>query len=278
MNDRVIKPEDYAEPRCVLCGEPFGAEPKVKSVPQMRIIRKMDEYMARRDYEGAERHLLYWLNEAELGGDLRGQLLLRNELAGHYRKLMDREKALYNVEQALLLLKELDFEDSISAGTTYVNAATVMNAFGDNERSYALFKKAKTIYENAPAASGSLLGGLYNNMALTLSALERFDEAAAYFEKALAIMQKVPGGRLEQAITYLNLADMYGKMKGAENAEADICACLDKAETLLSENDGADEGYYAFVLEKCAPSFAYYGYFMTAKELKRKAEEIYERT
>ena len=56
-----LQKEDYEEPRCVLCGEPYGAEPPVQAVPQQRIIQKMDEYMSRRDYAGAERHLLYWL-------------------------------------------------------------------------------------------------------------------------------------------------------------------------------------------------------------------------
>ena len=77
-----IRPEDYMEPRCVLCGDPYGQTPQVKSVPQQRIIQKMDEYMAKRDYAGAERHLLYWMEEAKLGQDLRGQLMLHNELIG----------------------------------------------------------------------------------------------------------------------------------------------------------------------------------------------------
>ena len=62
-----IRPEDYVEPRCVLCGDPYGQTPQVKSIPQQRIIQKMDEYMAKRDYAGAERHLLYWMEEAKLG-------------------------------------------------------------------------------------------------------------------------------------------------------------------------------------------------------------------
>ena len=47
-----LRPEDYAEPRCVLCDEPYGAEPEIRAVPQERIVRKMNEYMARRDYPG----------------------------------------------------------------------------------------------------------------------------------------------------------------------------------------------------------------------------------
>ena len=37
-----LEPEDYVEPRCVLCGDPYGTVPEVKSVPQQRIIAKMD--------------------------------------------------------------------------------------------------------------------------------------------------------------------------------------------------------------------------------------------
>ena len=99
-------------------------QPRIQSIPQERIIRKMDEYMSRRDYAGAERHLKYWLEEAKLGNDRRGELLIRNELVGHFRKTGNREEALKNGERALDLLKELGFEDSVSGGTTYVNHGT----------------------------------------------------------------------------------------------------------------------------------------------------------
>ena len=67
MDKGFLQPEDYAEPRCLLCDEPYGKTPEVKAVPQQRIIEKMNDYMSRRDYAGAERHLLYWLEEAKLG-------------------------------------------------------------------------------------------------------------------------------------------------------------------------------------------------------------------
>ena len=60
-----LKKEDYVEPRCLLCGDPLGEETKASPIPQQRIIEKMDEYMSRRDYAGAERHLLYWLEEVQ---------------------------------------------------------------------------------------------------------------------------------------------------------------------------------------------------------------------
>lgn len=277
MKEGYLKPEDYAEPRCLLCDEPYGAEPKVRSVPQNRIIEKMNDYMSRSDYLGAERHLLYWLNEAKLGRDTGGELMIRNELVGHFRKTGNREGAFTNAIEALKLLDELNLGNSRSAGITYINIATAYNAFGENEKSLEVFEKAEKTFEALDNPDIDLLGGLYNNMALTLASLSRFDEALSYYDKAIACMEKVPSGELECAITYLNMADTYEAKLGSENAEEKISALLDKAYELLIGTNAQKDGYYAFVCEKCAPSFSYYGYFTAANELSRKAKEIYER-
>ena len=251
IND-YLEPEDYVEPRCVLCGDAYGAMPEVKSVPQQRIVAKMDEYMAHRDYAGAERHLLYWLEEAELGHDLRGQLLLRNELAGHYRKVQDKENATLNAEKALELLKALDFEGTISAGTTYVNAATVMNAFGEDERSLELFGKARTVYENAPRTDKALLGGLYNNMALTYTSLGRYGEASELYEKALSVMRSVPGGKLEQAITPKTKAIVTVDLGGVVCDYDKVFEIAEKKKGLFSplESDGTPLGDLSSRIQK----------------------------
>ena len=277
MDDGYLKPEDYAEPRCLLCDEPYGVIPDVKSVPQQRIIEKMNDYMSRRDYAGAERHLLYWLNEAKLGHDDRGELTVRNELIGHFRKTGNREGAFENASAALELLEKLGFDGTKSAGITYINIATAYNAFGENEKSLEIFNKAKDTFESLENPDDGLLGGLYNNMALTCAALSRFDEAFSYYELALSRMKNVKGGELEQAITYLNMADAYEASLGAEAAESKVFDLLDKAYDLLINTAAPKDGYYAFVCEKCAPSFSYYGYFAAASELNRKAKEIYER-
>lgn len=277
-NDKgYLEPEDYAEPRCLLCDEPYGVTPEVKSVPQQRIIQKMNEYMSRRDYEGAQRHLLYWLEEAKLGFDKRGELLIRNELVGHFRKTGNKQGAFESADEALKLLGELEFDGTISSGTTYTNIATAYNAFGENEKSVEYFKKAKEVYENSERTAPELLGGLYNNMALTLAALGRYDEALELYNKALGVMDKVEGGALEQAITYLNMADVAEAQQGMDKAESYIFELLDKAYELLTESEVKHDGYYAFVCEKCAPTFSFYGYFLAANELNRRAKEIYER-
>ena len=272
-----LRPEDYEEPRCVLCMEPDGPE-AVRAVPQRRIIEKLDEYMARRDYAGAERHLLYWLSEAELGRDARGRLLICNELIGHYRKTGERDKALQRVDEALALLRELEFDGTISAGTTFVNAATALSAFGEPERALALFEKARAVYEASGQTQRTLLGGLYNNMALTLVSLGRFSEAYGLYDRAMEQMADEPGGALEQAITCLNRADAVTAERGAEAAEAEVAALLDRAWALLHAPDVPRGGYCAFVYEKCAPTFSWYGRFADAADLQKEAETIYEGT
>ncbi len=268
-----INREDYVEQRCLLCDEPTDIRP----VPQQRIIEKMNDHMSRRDYAGAERHLLYWLEEARLGHDQRGELMIRNELIGHFRKTGNKEQAYRHADAALELIPMLQFEDTISAGTTYTNIATACNAFGDNEKALALFEKARTLYESSSVTRSDLLGGLYNNMGLTLTALKRFREAEALYQKALETMKTVPNGELEQAITYLNMADALEAELGTEAAEKQVFEDLDLALELLDTPSVPRDGYYAFVCEKCAPSFEYYGYFLAAADLKERAERIYAR-
>ena len=268
--------EDYWEPNCPLSMERYGEAP-VEPVPQQRIVQKLEDYMSRRDYPGAERHLLYWLDEALRGHDPRGELMIRNELIGHYRKNSQREEAFAQIEKALSLLDTMGFEDTRSAATTYINAATACSAFGENERAYVLFEKAKAIYEAHEATPKHLLGGLYNNMALACTALGRYEEALSLYDGAMEAMSTVPGGGLEQAITCLNRADVVAARDGLEAGEAEITALLEQAETLLHTSDAPHDGYYAFVCEKCAPTFDHYGFFLTAQELREEARSIYER-
>ena len=63
---------------------------------------------------------------------------------------------------------------------------------------------------------------------------------------------------------------------GPEEAESRVFDLLDQAWDLLNADHLVRDGYYAFVCEKCAPAFSYYGYFMEAEELERRSKELYE--
>lgn len=114
-------------------------------------------------------------------------------------------------------------------------------------------------------------------MALTCTALGRYAEAFTLYDQAMDVMARVPAGVLEQAITCLNRADTLAAQLGMEQAEGQINDLLDQAWDLLQDPAAPHDGYYAFVCEKCAPAFSYYGYFLAAQELQDTAKAIYER-
>ena len=270
-----LEKEDYIEPNCVLCGKP-GEEVSTEPVPVGRILDKLREYEDRSDWEAVERHLKYWLAEAKANHDERGQLMLNNELMGYYRKQSRQEEAFAHADRATELVGKLGMEDTVTAGTTWVNAGTVREAFGDPVGGLAFFEMARANYEKNLSGSDGRLGGLYNNMALALSVCGRYDEAEEMFRKAIAVMKQQEYGELEQAITWLNMADAAEAALGAEAAEEKVEDYLDTAEELLDAESLPRNGYYAFVCEKCAPVFGHYGYFATEAELMRRAKEIHD--
>ncbi len=272
----ILEKEDYLEPECALCGQP-GEEQPAKPVPVGRILEKIREDEDRNDWPAAERHLRYWLEEARAGRDLRGELMLRNELMGYYRKQGKREEAYLHSAAALALVERLGMENTVTAGTTWINAATVRVAFGESAEAVPLFEKARKNYERNLPRTDSRLGGLYNNMGLALTACGRYPEAEASFYQAIGVMKTQEHGEPEQAITWLNLADAKEAELGTEEAEQVTEPFLEQAEALLNTADLPRDGYYAFVCEKCAPVFGRYGWFLTEAELNRRAKEIHDR-
>ena len=266
--------EDYVEPRCLLNMDAgFGVrEDAPRSVPLRRVAEKLDEYCARKDFEGARRHLDFWLEEARQSGDRRGEFSLQNERMGFFRKQGQREAALAAAEAALALLGAAG-EDSVAAGTCFVNVGTVYDNFGSPEKALVSFEKARAIYEKQLPAGDERLAGLYNNMGLALAETGRYREAEELFRKAL---DAAPAW--DRAITWLNLADAALAEKGPEAAEEQVQDCLERASALLDEHRAAGDAYYAYVCGRCAPGFDYHGWFAYAQELRERAEDYYAGT
>ncbi len=179
-----------------------------KTIPTDRVLTKLDEYFSVNDYSGAERHLLYWLNEALALGDERGRFSMLNELVGLYRKTQRKEKALKSVEEILNLSQQMQITTTLSYGTALLNCATCLKAFSEPQKSLELFKRAEEIYEKELAENDVRKGGLYNNYALTLVDLKAYERAEIYYDKALKITGKAKSEELDYAITLLNKADL----------------------------------------------------------------------
>lgn len=245
-----------------------------------RVLKKLDAYLAADDQTGAERHLNYWLMEAEYEHDVREKYTILNELIGLYRKNDMREKGLAAIAQTASCMETLCIAETVSAASGYINMATAYKAFDAPEEALSLYEKARELLEFAQdgeevkAEEAAQFGALYNNMAVTLGSLSRTEEALLLYEKALQLMIKVPGSEPELAVTYLNMAELVEAAYGPEAGGEKITAYLEAAVALMGKESIPRDGHYAFVAEKTAPGFRYYGYFAFAKQLEEEAAKI----
>lgn len=245
-------------------------------IPRDRVLEKLDSHLKHNDYAAAKRLLLYWLCEADSIGDGNGKLLIQNELMGLCRKLGEKEQAISFAHDALNQVSKMGLENNVGAATTYLNSATVFKAFGKAEESVSLFEKARTIYERDLPPDDERLGGLYNNMGLTMVDLRRFRQAEELYEKALSVMKGIPEKEPEQAITYLNMATAAETELGLVEAKDRIEELAKQAMACMEKGKDRTDGNYAFVCEKCASVFGYYGYEDYASLLKERCRRIYE--
>lgn len=240
-----------------------------------QIIDELDRLLGHNDYAAAQAHLENWIRKSQARGDMSVKLSLLNEMMGLCRKVGKRDEAYDAAEGALALCAELNLSGSVTEGTTCVNAATVYKSFDDADIALPLYRRARSIYEQRLDRYDSRLGGLYNNMALALVDMRDFESAYELYRRALEVMSNNRYGQLEMAITYLNMANAKEADLGPIEADEYINECIDRARELLDTPDIPRNGYYAFVCEKCAPTFGYYGYFLDEREYSRRAQNIY---
>lgn len=273
----MLNSEDYKEPPCALCGGKEFYNPKqdepIGRIPVARVLEKVDECFNRNDYTEAGRLLEYWTREAVSLKDTRGELSLQSELVGYYRKQNDKARALSAITRALTLVSALAQDDNPTGATVLLNCATAYKAFGQANDALPLFIQAEKIYLHTLENGDARLGGLYNNMALCLSDLGKDEQAENAYNKAISVMERVADGQADLAITYVNLAHLYEKQNAKDKRITD---CLFTAYNLLNSENLARNGYLAFVLTKCAPSFQHFGFDKIYNDFIKEAKEIYE--
>ena len=242
-----------------------------------KLISELDYILSKNDYSGAREFLEKRVEISQNQNDSKALFSLCNECIGLYRKIGDNESCYKYCKKSLDLLKTLNIENTIAGATAFLNCGTAYKAFGEADKSIAYFEKAVVLYESLLPENDHRLAGLYNNFALSLVDLKNFEKAFSLYEKAIEVLDKNPNHNLEQAVSYLNMANAVEALKGLENACEEIDVLLDKAQKVLDEHYSETDGNYAFVCEKCASTFGYYGRFLYENQLKERARVIYER-
>lgn len=271
-----IEPKDYQEPACPFercaCGETHPhRHPPRERIPLGDIIKECDRlFNAEKPFELGE-HLRKWRARARELGDGEGELSLLSELMGHYRMTNDRERGLSAIRDGFALMAELGIDGTVSAGTIYINGATALQAFGEVDEALKYYAEAFRCYNDHLAPDDWRFAGLLNNMAAAYAEKNDIKRAEAYYLKALDVLNAC-GNRMDTAVTYVNLAQLYRK---ADPDDPMIGASLDCAMLCFDDPAAAHDGYYAHTCRKCASAFGEFGRADDERELNRRADEFY---
>ena len=267
---------DHIEPCCCFDSSLYTGTPdrestqKAFDVPQ--VIAELDGlYNGGREAE-AESFICKHRDMAIACGDWRAELSMLSELMGHYRRDRNEKAGLEAVWQGLELIKEHRLGQTVSGATVMLNAATTLKCFGRPEESVKIFCHASRVYSDNLDPKDYRFAGLYNNMALSYADIGEYEQAEKYFKMAIRIMEGCNEPGNEIAVTLCNMAEMYSKI---HHSDPGIAKCMEQAWELLNAPQLKKDGYHAFTISKCAPTFDYFGYFLWAGELKNRAEEIY---
>ena len=246
------------------------------SIQVSRFIARLDACFDHNDLRAARETIAAWEQEARALGDDRGLLSVLNEAVGFYRRTQKKGKALAAMQECLDLVEKLGLQDQLSGATVYINAATTLNFFGQEEKSLTLYEKAARCYERSGGTGTYEYAALLNNTAAALSALKRYDEAEDHWRQAVEILQKEGHHDGEIAISLVMLAHLtYDR---DETATDQVERLLDEAWEYINSPRQLRDGNYAYILRKCAPSFEYFQRPEAAQALREVAKEIYEGT
>ena len=249
--------------------------PCEKTIDVPGIIKDLDALYAQGRENEAQGFLEEKLSEAREIGDWRGELSMLSELLGQYRRSMNEAKGIATVNAALELIRAHHMGETVSGATVMLNAATTMKCFGRAKESIPLFCHVSRVYSSKLDIADYRFPGLYNNMALSYADVNDIPSAERYFKLALKLIAACPQPGNDMAVTYCNMAEMYAKL---DLEDERINDCMEKAWDCLNAPSLPRDGYHAFTISKCAPTFDYFGYFLYSKELKERAEIIYAGT
>ncbi len=207
-------------------------------------FEELDAYFEKNQVEKIDGFLTASLAQAKEEEDYAAYISICNEMIGFYRSVSAFQKAYAAAEDVLLLMEELNLEDTAHFATTLLNAATAYSAAGDYAQALRLYRQAMQIYERLLPDEDYRWASLYNNMSIMLEKAGENEEAVESAKKALSIIEKQDGNEAQTATTLTNLALIYFKI--SENTEAK--KCLARALTLFEQETGEPNEHYSGAL------------------------------
>ena len=174
-------------------------------------IQKLDGLFAAQEYTKVEPFMLSALEEAKEKEDYGLYLSVGNEMIGYYRSISRFQKAYEISEDMLLLMEELQMDQSAEFATVLLNTATAYSFDENFEMALQFYRRAEQIYHLLVNPNDYLFAGLYNNMSSLMEKMGKNEEALTLLMKALGILRNYPDRQMEAATNFTNLGLLYLK-------------------------------------------------------------------
>lgn len=195
-------------------------------------IKKLDGLFAAGEYDKVEPFMLSALEEAKEKEDYGLYLSVGNEMIGYYRSISHFQKAYRISEDMLLLMEELQMDQSAEFATVLLNTATAYSFDEKFEMALQFYRRAEQIYHLLVAPDDYLFAGLYNNMSSLMEKMGKNEEALSLLMKALGILQNYPDRQMEAATNFTNLSLLYLKTGDYESGKKCALQAIDMFEAL----------------------------------------------
>lgn len=232
-----------------------------------KFFETLDSYFTGNQIDQVDSFLVDSLEQAKVEEDYGAYITICNEMIGFYRSISAFEKAYIAAEDVLLLMEELNMENTEHFATTLLNAATAYRAAGDYSTALRYYKQALQIYDGILSPQDYRFAGLYNNMSILLEKMEENEEAISYANQALSIIETLEESETETATTMTNLALLYFKVDQFDRAKE----LLEKALSLFEKNDGHTNEHYSGALAGVAEAWYRMGNYVKSLEYYEKA-------
>ena len=186
--------------------------------------------------------MLSALEEAKEREDYGLYLSVGNEMIGYYRSVSQFQKAYRISEDMLLLMEELQMDQSAEFATVLLNTATAYSFDGQFETALQFYRRTEQIYHLLVRPEDYLFAGLYNNMSSLLEKMGRNEEALELLMKALRILQNYPDRQMEAATNFTNLGLLYlktGDYKSGKKCVAQAVSMFEALDTPASHYSAA---------------------------------------
>ena len=250
------------------------------SIDTNRFLKNLDMFFNKNDLPGAGDYLSFWENEARNINDEHALLTILNEYLGYCRRTNNEVKALKTIDECKLLIEKLNLSNTISAATIYINAATTYYHFGNIESGLILYEKARKCYVDLKKTDSYEYATLLNNSAGALTSLKKYDDAEKNYLEAIEILKHIGNHESEIALSLVMIAHItFDKTDNADDSIYNkVESLLDEAYMYLKSDNIIRNGNFAFILDKCAPSFDYFKRPGQANAMRELSKQIYNKT